>query len=84
MRLVGAPGRSVGPVGSPKSMLSAGLRASTPWRTASVGHAEVQPGGRLAMWITDATEAGRTARGLVADEVVDVAYWGSRPVVRLR
>jgi hypothetical protein len=49
-----------------------------------VGRAEVLQDGRLAIWLTEASEAGRTARGLLADDVLDVVLWGSRPVVRLR
>lgn len=50
----------------------------------SVGRAEVLNDGRLALWFTEASEAGRTARALVADDAVDVVLWGTRPTVRLR
>jgi hypothetical protein len=49
-----------------------------------VGRAEVLDDGRLAVWITGASEAGRMAQALLAEEMVDVWLWGSRPTVRLR
>ncbi len=47
------------------------------------GRAEVLEDGRLALSFVD-TEAGRTARALVADDILDVVLWGPRPTVRLR
>lgn len=40
--------------------------------------------GRLAIGFTEASQAGRDARALLADGIVDVWLWGTRPVVRLR
>jgi hypothetical protein len=41
-------------------------------------------GGRLAIWCTEASEAGRTAAGLLEIDAIDAHVWGTRPVIRLR
>jgi hypothetical protein len=48
-----------------------------------VGRAEVLQDGRLAIWLTEHSEAGRTARGLLEIDALDVVLLGSRPTVRL-
>ena len=47
-----------------------------------VGKAETLPDGRLSLWLAD-TKAGRTARALLEDEIVDCYVSGSPPAVRL-
>lgn len=42
----------------------------------SVGKAEALGDGRLALWLTGDTAAGRTARGLLADDMLDVLLEG--------
>jgi hypothetical protein len=49
-----------------------------------VGEAEVYEGGRALLKITQASSAGRVAGALVAEDMLDVHFWGSRPTVRLR
>lgn len=49
-----------------------------------VGGAEVMDDGRLAVWITEASYAGRDARALISDDMVDVSVEGEPPVVWLR
>lgn len=49
-----------------------------------VGRADVLADGRLAIWLTEHSEAGRTARGMLADDILTVVLWGSRPTVLLR
>ncbi len=49
-----------------------------------VGRAEVMDDGRLAVWLTEASHAGRDARALISDDMVDVSVEGEPPVVWLR
>lgn len=49
-----------------------------------VGKAEVMDDGRLAVWLIEATTAGRTAKGLVADDILDFVVEGDPPAVWLR
>ena len=50
----------------------------------TVGEAEVYEGGRALLKITQASSAGRVAGELVAEDMLDVHFWGSRPTIRLR
>jgi hypothetical protein len=50
----------------------------------TVGEAEVFEGGRALLKITQASSAGRVAGALMADDMLDAVFWGSRPTVRLR
>ena len=50
----------------------------------SVGRAEVLPDGRLALALIEATRAGQWAKALLEDDLLDVVFFGSQPVVRLR
>lgn len=45
----------------------------------SVGKAEVLGDGRLSIWITERTAAGRVAKGLLADDVLDAVVEGDDP-----
>jgi len=46
-----------------------------------VGRAEVMDDGRLAVWLTEASAAGRTAKGLVEIDALDVTVEGANPPV---
>lgn len=50
----------------------------------SVGRAEVLANGRLAIWVSEHSDAGRTARALLADDILDVVLMGPEPTVRLQ
>jgi hypothetical protein len=54
------------------------------WGPHVVGEAETFEGGKVKLFITTITEAGRTAVALLADDILDAVIWGSKPVVRLR
>jgi hypothetical protein len=49
-----------------------------------VGKAEVMDDGRLAVWFTQASDAGRDARALVEDDMIDITVEGDPPEVWLR
>ena len=49
-----------------------------------VGKAEVMIDGRLAIWLTENSEAGRTAKAFLADDMIDVVVEGEPPVIWLR
>ena len=84
----GVPGRSAG--GSPQAdrwKATQGRTGSDHRKAAgphSVGQAEVLQDGRLALWLAETTEPGRTARALLADDILDMVLVGSEPTIRLQ
>jgi hypothetical protein len=53
------------------------------WPLHPVGNATVYEGGAALLKLID-TEAGRIAAELLAEDCLDVVFWGSKPTLRLR